>query len=186
MTNVPAGNRPEQPTAASPTSDAETLPAPTVAVTPLLAEAAAKSDISWIEIPGDRAFAIWHTWAQDRFYVVSGQGEQLLPPLPEVVHVILRSKDTGGALLTVAATAHLLEPGSPSWDEAVAVLGPKRLNTTDDYATRWADAGSVYALHPYGAPLAAPGSHGQDSGRAPITPAAASTVGWRPWHAGRS
>ena len=168
------------------TSDAQTLQAPTVTTTPLLAEAAGKSDIMWVEIPGERAFPVWYAWVTDRFYVVSGEGEQLLPPLPEVVHLVLRSKDTGGRLLTVSATAHRLEPHTPSWDQAVTALAAERLNATDDVAARWADSGLVHALHPFGEPLGAPGAHGDDSGRAAVLPAPPTTVGWRPWHAGRS
>src|SRR5690606_32833828 len=135
----------------------------------------------WIDIPGDRSFPVWYAWDQDRFYVVSGEGEQLLPPLPEVVQLILRSKDSGGRLLGVTATAHLLAPHTDSWESATDALAGERLNATDDVKTRWAEAGSVYALHPFGPPLTAPGSQPQDSGRAPVIPAPATTVGRRPW-----
>ena len=167
------------------TSDAQTLQAPTVTMTALLAEAAGKSDIMWVEVPGERTFPVWYAWVTDRFYVVSGDGEQLLPPLPEVVRLVLRSKDTGGRLLTVSATAHRLAPHTPSWEEAVAALMAERLNATDDVAARWAESGTVHALHPFGEPLAAPGSHTGESGRATVLPAPATTVGWRPWHVGR-
>ena len=168
------------------TSDAQTLQAPTVNVTALLAEAAGKSDIMWVEVPGERSFPIWYAWVTDRFYVVSGEGEQLLPPLPEVVRLVLRSKDTGGRLLTVTATAHRLEPHTPSWDQAVAALAAERLNATGDVVSRWAETGLVHALHPFGAPVAAPGAHTGESGRATVQPAPGTTVGWRPWHLGRS
>ena len=181
-TDAPSERAPSE----QPTSDAQTLAEKTVNVTGLLAEAANKSDIVWVEVPGDRAFAVWHAWASDRFYLVSGAGEQLLPPLPEVVNLILRSKDSGGRLLTVQATAHLLEPHTESWETAVAALAGERLNATDDLAARWAESGSVYALHPFGEPLAAPGRQSSESGRTPLVPAPATTVGWRPWHAGRS
>jgi hypothetical protein len=174
------------PQAAGGTSDAQTLQAPTVNVTALLAEAAGKSDIMWVEVPGERTFPVWYAWVTDRFYVVSGEGEQLLPPLPEVVRLVLRSKDTGGRLMTVNATAHRLAPHTPSWDQAVAALAAERLNATDDVTARWAEAGEVHALHPFGTPVEAPGSHSDESGRATVRPAPATTVGWRPWHAGRS
>lgn len=165
---------------------AETLAEPTAKSTALLAEAANKSAIMWIDIPGDRSFSVWYAWDRDRFYVVSGEGEQLLAPLPEVVQLILRSKDSGGRLLTVTATAHLLQPHTDSWQIATDALAAERLNATDDVRTRWAEAGSVYALHPFGPPLAAPGSQPQDSGRTPLIPAPATTLGRRPWHLGRS
>lgn len=166
--------------------EAQTLLAPTVNVTALLGEAATKSDIMWIDVPGERSFPVWYAWVADRFYVVSGEGEQLVPPLPEVVHLILRSKDSGGRLLTVTATAHLLEPHTPSWESAATALAAERLNATDDVRTRWAESAAIHALHPFGPPVAAPGSHSEDSGRAPLVAAPATTVGWRPWHAGRS
>lgn len=169
-----------------PTSDAETLAEKTVDITGLLAEAAKKSDILWVDVPADRTFAVWHAWDTDRFYLVSGEGEQLLPPLPEVVTVILRSKDSGGRLITVNATAHLLAPRSESWETAVAALAGERLNATDDVAERWAQSGSVYALHPFGEPLTPVTGDAAGSGASPVVPAAATTVGWRPWHAGRS
>jgi hypothetical protein len=166
-------------------SDAPTLTAPTVNVTALLAEAAAKSDIMWVDVPGERVFPVWYAWVTDRFYVVSGEGEQLLPPLPEVVHLLVRSKDSGGRLVTVTASAHLLTPHTPSWDEAVLALAAKRLNATGDVVARWAESGAVHALHPYGPPVEAPGLQSEDSGRAPVVPAPPTTLRWRPWHAGR-
>jgi len=169
-----------------PTSDAETLAEKTVDITGLLAEAAKKSDILWVDVPGERSFAVWHAWDTDRFYLVSGEGEQLLPPLPEVVSLILRSKDSGGRLITVRATAHLLAPRSESWESAVAALAAERLNATDDLADRWAESGSVYALHPFGEPLTPVTGDEAGSGAATLLPAPATTVGWRPWHAGRS
>ena len=51
---------------------------------------------------------------------MSGPGEQPLPWLPTEVRLILRSKDTGGRLLTVRAHAHVLEPGTPEWERAAA------------------------------------------------------------------
>lgn len=174
------------PDAADGPDEAQTLLAPTVNVTALLAEAATKSDIMWIDVPGERSFPVWYAWVTDRFYVVSGEGEQMLPPLPEVVHLILRSKDSGGRLITVTSTAHLLPPHTPSWETAVAALAAERLNATDDVAARWAQSGAVHALHPYGQPVAAPGSQSDDSGRTTLLPAPATTLGWRPWHAGRS
>ena len=170
--STPAGTEAADPGASGVTSDAQTLLAPTVSVTALLAEAAGKSDIMWVDVPGERSFPVWYAWVTDRFYVVSGEGEQLLPRLPEVVRLILRSKDSGGRLLTVNATAHLLAPHTPSWETAVAA--------------RWAESGAVHALHPFGPPVEAPGAHPDDAGRSPLAPAPATTVGWRPWHLGRS
>lgn len=182
----PQGRPPQGTGAAEHAEHAETLLAPDVLVTALLAEAAAKSSIMWVDVPDERSFPIWYAWVTDRFYVVSGAGEQLLPPLPEVVQLILRSKDDGGRLLTVSASAHLLAPHTESWVSAVAALAAARLNATGDVAARWAQSASVHALHPFGPALAGPGSQSQDSGRSTLVPAPATTLGWRPWHAGRS
>ena len=73
------------------------------AVAALLGEAMTKSGLLWIDVAGDRAWPAWHVWDDGAAYVVSGPGEQPLPWLPEEVRIILRSKDTGGRLLTLRA-----------------------------------------------------------------------------------
>lgn len=86
--------------------------------TALLGEAMAKSGLLWIEVADDRTWPAWHVWDDGAALVVSGPGEQPLPWLPKEVRVILRSKDTGGRLLTVRAHVHVLEPGTPEWQRA--------------------------------------------------------------------
>jgi hypothetical protein len=83
------------------TTGAAATEQPHVNVTALFAEAAGKSGLLWIDVPGDRAWPAWHAWADDTVFVVSGPGEQTLPWLPDEVGLILRSKDTGGRLLSV-------------------------------------------------------------------------------------
>lgn len=156
---------------------------------PLTNEAMTKSGLLWVRVPQDgTTHPVWHVWeaATDdtpaHALVVSGPGEQRLPRLPDEVEVVLRSKDTGGRLLTVRASAHTLTAGTPEWDAAVAALRPERLNATGDVDARWRDHNTIHVLVPHGTPLEAPGSYDDGSGAAPVAPAGPTTVGARPWH----
>ena len=127
-------------------------------VTALFAEAANKSGLMWVQPPDQRAWPFWHAWADETVYAVSGPGEQTLPWLPEEVRLILRSKDTGGRLLTVQATVHEISPADEAWGQATEALKAARLNAADDALDRWARECTVRAFRPFGAPLEAPGS----------------------------
>ena len=153
-----------------------------VNVTALFAEAASKSGLMWVQPPGDRAWPFWHAWAGDTVYAVSGPGEQTLPWLPEEVLLILRSKDTGGRLLTVQATVHEIGPADEGWDAATEALRAGRLNASEDAVERWARECTVRALRPFGTPVEGPGSYPTTSGAAPPPPSEATTATWRPWH----
>jgi len=157
-------------------------PDPPVNVTALFAEAATKSGLMWVEVPGDRAWPFWHAWTGDTVYAVSGPGEQTLPWLPEEVRLVARSKDTGGRLLTVHATTREVAPAEPEWAVATEALKAERLNATGDLLARWAEVCTVRAFTPFGAPLEAPGSYSTTSGAAPVPPSSATTATWRPWH----
>ena len=113
-------------------------------------------------------------------YVVSGPGEQYLPWLPEEVELVLRSKDTGGRLVTRRATARQLDPGSPAWTTAAEALRPERLNATGDVVERWRETCTLHELAPHGEPLESPGHYGRSSGAAPVRPAPPATARWRP------
>jgi hypothetical protein len=175
-------------TTASTTASPTLSPAPPqVNVTALFAEAAAKSGLMWVQPPGDRAWPFWHAWVEDTVYVVSGPGEQTLPWLPDDVLLVLRSKDTGGRLLTVRATVRELAPHDEQWGTATEALRTGRLNlpqpqATDDAVQRWARECTVRAIRPYGAPVEAPGSFSTTSGAAPPPASDATTTHWRPWH----
>ncbi|PKW26168.1 hypothetical protein [Phycicoccus duodecadis] len=165
-------------------------PAVGVDVTRLIDEAAKKSGLLWLRVPGGGTHPVWHVWHDDgdergsgpAAYVVSGPGEQPLPPLPDEVEMVLRSKDSGGRLLTLHATARRLEPGTPQWDAAVEVLRPERLNATGDVAARWREENTIHVVSPHGRPVEGPGSYDDGSGAAPVRPAAPATVTRRPWH----
>ena len=153
-------------------------------ITALFAEAATKSGLLWVELPDARAWPVWHAWADDTVYVVSGPGEQALPWLPGVVTLILRSKDSGGRLLAVHATAEVVAPDSEQWAGAVAALRPGRLNAVGDVEARWAAECTIHALRPFGMPSEQPGAYDQSARAVLVRPAEASTARWRPWHAG--
>jgi hypothetical protein len=153
-----------------------------VNATALFAEAASRSGLMWVEVPGDRAWPFWHAWADETVYAVSGPGEQPLPWLPEQVTLVLRSKDTGGRLLSVQATVRELGPDDEEWGPATEALKASRLNSMDDLEARWRSECTVRAFRPFGAPLEAPGSYPQTSGAAPVPPSAATTAHWKPWH----
>ncbi len=149
----------------------------------LLSEAGKKSGLLWIDIPGDRAWPAWHVWLDDTAYVVTGPGEQSLPPLPADIAVTFRSKSTGGRLVTVAANAAVITPLDMRWEDATTALKASRLNApAGDIIARWADEAIVYALTPQGDVVQGPGSYSQQSGAAQPPPTPATTRTWHPWH----
>ena len=150
----------------------------------LLAEAMTKSGLLWIDVADDRTWPAWHVWDAGAALVVSGPGEQPLPWLPPEVRLIVRSKDTGGRLLTVRARTNVLEPGSPQWERAADLLRASRLNAVDDCVTRWAAECTITALMPFDSPLESPGAYAAHDHREPPARTAATTTAWRPWHWG--
>lgn len=164
---------------------AEVAEVPTTAdaLARLVAEAASKSKILWIDVPGDRTWPAWHVWVEGTAYVVSGPGEQPLPELPDEVVVTFRSKDSGGRLLRLRARTERLGPEDQRWEPATAALRAGRLNAPGpDVVQRWADECAVTALVP-GELLQLPGRYDDRSGAAPPLPTPATTVTWQPWHA---
>ena len=157
----------------------------------LLAEAAGKSGLVWLRPHGQqRAWPAWHVWSSGAVLVVSGPGEQELPPLDGPVDLVLRSKDTGGRLLTVTATASTLAPDDGAWPAAAEALAASRLNSAHSPAAlvdHWRSSGAVVtrvAPLPDAEPVEAPGHYDEGSGAAAPVPSPATTSGWRPWHAG--
>lgn len=154
-----------------------------VNVSALLGEAMNKSGIMWIEIPGQSTHPVWFVWNGESAFVIAGQGEQPLPPLPREVRLILRSKDSGGRLLTIRAIHRMIVAESNEWGEVVGPLIAKRLNATDDLGERWArEIGGIHCLTPFDAPLESPGSYAADDLRAPVAATSATTASLKPWH----
>ena len=149
-----------------------------VNVTRLIHEAATKSGLVWVRLPDGGTHPVWHVWHDDgddrgtgpAAYVVSGPGEQPLPWLPDEVELILRSKDTGGRLVTVHATVREVTPEDAEWDAAVEVLRPERLNAVGDTAERWRQSCTIHLLTPHGRLVEGPGSYGDGSGAAAGAP----------------
>jgi hypothetical protein len=191
---TPRATEPARPPATQPATDARADPTtgpptgraepPVANASALLNEAMAKSGLLWIEVSDDRTWPAWHVWDDGAALVVSGPGEQPLPWLPKEVRLILRSKDTGGRLLTVRAHVHVLEPGAPEWQRATELLRASRLNAVDDSLTRWAAECTVTALVPFDSPLESPGAYAAHDHREPPARTAATTTSWRPWHWG--
>jgi hypothetical protein len=155
---------------------------PPLNLSALLGEAMSKSGLLWIDVPEDRTWPAWHVWDETTAFVVSGPGEQPLPWLPKEVNLILRSKDTGGRILTTRAHAVALGPGSPEWIHAAELLRAARLNAVDDSVTRWARECTITALTPFGSPLEMPGAYTALDLRAEPARTTATTTSWRPWH----
>lgn len=159
-----------------------TAEAPPVNVSALLSEAMSKSSLFWVEAPDGRAWGVWHVWRDGAAYVVSGPGEQPLPWLPSEVRIILRSKDTGGRLLTTRAQAGIVAPGTSEWAEAAALLKAERLNAVDDSLTRWAEQCTITVFRPFDQPVEGPGHYDDAAHRAEPVETPATTASWQPWH----
>lgn len=142
----------------------------------LIAELAKKTGVSWVRYAG-RDHAVWHVWHDDALCVVSGGDEQPLPDIEDgaLVEVVLRSKDSGGRLVTWGGTASVVRPGSEEWGPVTAALVPVRLNTPDlaTTADRWAETSVVRRIVPTGEIVESPGALSDDAHRAmpPGTPA---------------
>ncbi|WP_426566036.1 hypothetical protein ACPPVT_05575 [Angustibacter sp. McL0619] len=153
----------------------------------LVAEAAAKSGLVWVRPRGgSRAWGVWHAWHEGAVLVASGPGEQDLGDLGVDVDLILRSKDTGSRLVTVAASAQLLDPSSQEWTAAAEALAPGRLNSAAlpaELPEHWRVTGvRITRFVPTGEAAEQPGSYDDASGAAPPAPSAATTSSWLPWH----
>jgi hypothetical protein len=185
VTEAPRTEPAEAAAPAAATAAPAAAPAPPATnVTALVGEAMTKSGVIWVEVPGDRAWPVWHAWVAPTAYVVNGPGEQNLPWLPEEVVLVLRSQDTGGRLLRVRARARVLTDSQSEWQTAVTALQAGRLNAVDDVVERWRAECAVTALTPFGNPVEGPGSYADGSGAAPPPPSRATTVRWHPWHLG--
>ncbi|MGH8891846.1 MAG: hypothetical protein ACRDWY_00830, partial [Actinomycetes bacterium] len=109
----------------------------------LVEETCRKSSLVWLRPTGsDRAVAAWHVFTAGAVHVVGGGQEQNLPEMADgdEVVVTVRSKDTGGRLLSFVARVDTVRPDDPAWDTVVPELHAKRLNPPDGerQPQRWA------------------------------------------------
>jgi len=157
----------------------------------LIGEATKKSDLIWIATSGGSPIvAAWHVWHDDAAYVVTGQGEQPLPPDLDVYptcEVIVRSAEKWGRVVTWEAMVWRITPGLEEWPAVVPVLLAKRLNLPDGTAAaqRWAAQCTVFRLAPTGRVFEAGDSLPDDSGAEPPRPTPATTEVRVPYSLGR-
>lgn len=154
----------------------------------LIAEACTKSGVIWVRPLEDaRPLAAWHVWHDDAVHVVYGVGEQMLPMLTGHVEVQVPSKDDRSLLVVFAATATVLTPHSPAWQDAATALAAARLNGVDDADTqtaRWATGCLVSRLDPLTVFAAGSGPRETASPAAPPAGNPGTTLTRRPWHLG--
>src|SRR3954451_10573822 len=117
----------------------------------LVAEGATRSGVVWLRPTASARYHLaWHAWHDGAVLLVSGGGEQELPPLDGVVELVVPSKDSRARLATVLTRARVLAPGTLEWAAAVGVLAAKRLNDPDPAAQRdrWPGRAPVVRLEP--------------------------------------
>jgi hypothetical protein len=121
--------------------------------------------------------------------VVGGGIEQPLPDLAGALEVVVTvtSKDKGDRLVSWVARPRRLEPDTPEWQSAAAVLHAKRLNPPDGerQPQRWAEESQIWRLEPTGTVVEQPGAMPDTSGAAEPRPTAATTRGPLPFVLGR-
>lgn len=156
----------------------------------LIEEAAKKSAVLWLALPGlPQPRAAWHIWHDGAAYVLTGgEGEQPLPGLPEAEHVtvILRGKDKGGRLIAWVAAVESVQPESEHWETVVPLLAKERLNAVDgeEQPARWATGSYVLRLTPTGeAPETPAGPRTDYASVRPVT-TPATTTGRNPFMIG--
>ena len=163
-------------------------------VTALAEEVLTKAGVLWLDIgDGTPARAVWFARLDERVVIVTGAGEQQIPPLGDEVCLILASAGDGRRLLTVRATHEQLCPDGPDWDQAVEALIGQRRGSQEGLRERWRDDATIWALLPFGIPehadvpqVVASPQAGGDPVTPPVTqvvtPAGTATARWHPWH----
>jgi hypothetical protein len=117
----------------------------------LVAEAARKSRVCWVAWDAHAPRLVWHVWHDGALVVLSG-ADQPLPGIDVVgtATVVMRSKDTGGRLVSWTGTVEVVEAGTERWDEHAAALLAVRLNLTDPPAAlaEWRAGARIVRLRP--------------------------------------
>ena len=155
----------------------------------LVVEAARKSSVLWLDLPGrSQPYAAWHGWLDDAIAVVHEGIEQPLPGLATAteVTVTMRSKDNGGLLLKYRAAVVSLTPDDPRWEPVATLLHGVRQSPPDGEAQpeRWAAHSQITLLVP-GDVLESPGCYDDDSRRATPADSPETTLGALPLVIGR-
>lgn len=124
----------------------------------LVEEVLSKSSVLWVRTP-EATWPVWFVADGGTAYVVSGTGEQTLPPLPEQVTLLLRSKESRARVLELPATARRVTPAQEQeWATATGLLSAGRLNADvlpSELPALWAERSLVQALVPQPDPAAA-------------------------------
>lgn len=156
--------------------------------TALIAELGKKTGVCWLryDAAGDQPGAgrprpAWHVWYDDALHLVAGGREQPLPGLAQAdrVEVTMRSKDSGGRLVTWVGRPSVVRPDEEAWQGATDALVADRLNL-EDLATakdEWAAHSVVIRLDPTGELLEQPGALSSDDHAAAPPPTPATTRG---------
>lgn len=161
---------------------------PDAVTTALVAELGKKTGVCWLRYDG-REHAAWHVWFDDgtvpaALALVAGGQEQPLPGIDEAgtVEVVMRSKESGGRLLTWVGRVEVVTPEDPLWDPVTEALVANRLNLPDltTAAKTWAEQSLVLRVVPTGEVREDPGSLDPGPLAAPPQPTAATTRGALP------
>ena len=164
-------------------AERDAAPAPPDQQAALLAEAANKSGLLWVDVPGDRAWPAWHVWVEGTAYVVSGPGSRRSPPCRRTWSSSCAARTPAAGCCGSPARAEPLTPQDPRWEPATSALKAARLDApAGDVVGRWAAEATVTALVPQLPLLEGPGGYDDASGAAAPAPTPATTRTWQPWH----
>lgn len=156
----------------------------------LVAEAAKKSDLLWVEVGDGPARGMWHVWHDDAVLLVTGGIEQPDPGLTSggTARLVIRSRDKGSRLLTVDAAVERVDASTDDWADVAAALHAKRLNSPDGDAAvdRWRRECQLWRLTPSGAADELPGAMSDDAHRAEVPPTPATSTTRQPFHLGKA
>lgn len=109
--------------------------------------ALAKSRVAWLLLSSDVTVPCWYAASGETAYVVSGDGEQPLPPLPDELRIMLRDKETRQAIGPVPARATRVRPDSEEWAPATtALLAARQNNPPGGLREHWSAHCAVWSL----------------------------------------
>ena len=167
--------------------------------TALIAELGKKTGVCWLRYaqtqnqpahqaeggaaaPSERA--AWHVCYDDALHLVAGGREQELPGIADAgrVEVVMRSKESGGRLVTWVGRVSVVHEGDEAWEDVTTALVADRLNL-DDLATakqEWAADSVVVRIEPTGEVVERPGELTDEAHSAPPQPTPATTRGALP------